>query len=74
MVEDILKAATAYRGLSPIGKRLFREETGLTSTKRRTGSRRRTASKAKTGAVVTGKRAPRVRNIDPSHAPAEQVG
>jgi hypothetical protein len=53
MVEDILKAATAYRNLSPIGKRLFREETGLNSTKRRAGGRRRrrTATKAKTGII-----------------------
>lgn len=52
MVEDILKATQAYRSLTPIGKRLFREETGLNSVKRR-GPGKRRALKAKAAAPTT---------------------
>lgn len=47
MIEDIKKAIDTYRGLSPLGKRFFREDVGLTSLKART-TRRKTMRKTTT--------------------------
>lgn len=40
MIEDIGKAVVLYRGLTTLGKRLFRDEVGLASLKARAGRRK----------------------------------
>lgn len=59
MIDDIKRAIDGYKGLSPLGKRFFREDVGLASVKAR-GTRRKTMRKttgrvrAKKGETGTG--------------------